>query len=171
MYLMRFRLKLPVMIEGLFSNVSFSSRVFMKSLLNLQCFIEGCLQTTLIKWLFLLGISTSINVDSNSLGQYIWRSFLDLYERFWKIYIKVPPAEDSVGVCSVLKHGRSMLVVCVCFVEILLSERHIISTLWLTRLRKVLKSSICAEMEEMFQGRMGKTCCLFIFSFLQSEIS
>ena len=34
-YLMRFRLKSPVMIEGLFSNVGFSSKVVLKSLLNL----------------------------------------------------------------------------------------------------------------------------------------
>ena len=66
----------------------------------------------------MLGISTSINVDSNSLGQYIWRLFLGLYEsRFWKIEIKVPQSENSVGVCSVLKPGKSILVVCGCFVD------------------------------------------------------
>ena len=32
---MRFRLKLPLILEDLFSNVSFSIRMFMKSLLNL----------------------------------------------------------------------------------------------------------------------------------------
>ena len=50
-----------------------------------------------------------------------------------------------------LKSGRSVLVVCGCFVEILLFEIHIISNLWLTRLKKALKSSISAEMEEMFK--------------------
>ena len=35
MYLMGFRLKFPVMIERFFSNVSFSSTVVMKLLLNL----------------------------------------------------------------------------------------------------------------------------------------
>ena len=50
-----------------------------------------------------------------------------------------------------LKPGKSILVVFGCFVEILLSEIHIISNLWLTRSMKALKSSICAEMEEMFR--------------------
>ena len=35
MYLMRFRLKFPVMTKGLFSNVTFLSRVLRKPLLNL----------------------------------------------------------------------------------------------------------------------------------------
>ena len=48
-----------------------------------------------------------------------------------------------------LKPGKSILVACGCFVESLLSEIHIISNLWLTRLRKAPKSSICAEMEEI----------------------
>ena len=65
MYLMRFRLKSPGMIKDLFTNLSFSSRVFRKLLLNI-CFKEGCLWGTLIKRLFLLGISTSINTDSSS---------------------------------------------------------------------------------------------------------
>ena len=47
-----------------------------------------------------------MNVESNSLGQYIWRSFLGLYERFWEMYIKVPPVEDLSGLCSMLKPGR-----------------------------------------------------------------
>ena len=50
-----------------------------------------------------------------------------------------------------LKHDRSLLVVCGSFVKILFFEIHIISNLWLTRLRKVLKWSICAEREEMFK--------------------
>ena len=50
-----------------------------------------------------------------------------------------------------LKPGRSILVVCGCFTEILLSEIHMISNLWLARLRKVPKSPICAEMEEKFK--------------------
>ena len=110
MYLVRFRLKSLVLIKGLFSNVSFSSRVLRKLLLN-ACFKKGCSQTALIKRLFLLGISTSVNTDSSSLGQYIGKSFWGLHERFWEIQIKVPPAEDSVGVCSILKPGRSKVVV------------------------------------------------------------
>ena len=50
-----------------------------------------------------------------------------------------------------LKPGKSVLVVFGCFVEILLSEIHIIPNLWLTRLTKPLKLSICAEVEEMFR--------------------
>ena len=50
-----------------------------------------------------------------------------------------------------LKHDRSLLVVCGSFVKILFFEIYIISNLWLTRLRKVLKWSICAEREEMFK--------------------
>ena len=49
------------------------------------------------------------------------------------------------------KPGRSTLVVFGCLVKILLFEIHIISNLWLTRLRKVFKSSIFVEMEEMFK--------------------
>ena len=41
MYLMRFRLKSPVMIQGLFSNVSFLSRVVMKSLLDFNASWRG----------------------------------------------------------------------------------------------------------------------------------
>ena len=64
--------------------------------------------------------------------------------------------------------GRPILVAFECFAKILLSAIHIISNLWLTRLRKILK---CAEMEEIFKRRIDKSCCFIIFSFLNSEIS
>ena len=47
------------------------------------------------------------------------------------------------------KPGRSILVVFGCLVKSLLFEIPIIANLWLTRLRKVFKSSIFVEMEEM----------------------
>ena len=43
------------------------------------------------------------------------------------------------------KPGRSILVVFGCLVKIPLFEIHIISNLWLTRLRKVFKSLIFVE--------------------------
>ena len=102
-YLMMLRLKSPEMTDGLFSIVSSSRRVFIKSLLNLWCFIVGCLYITPTRWFLLLEITNSLNTDSSSLhSSYIWRSFQGLYERLWEIYIKAPPAEDSAGVSSML---------------------------------------------------------------------
>ena len=48
-----------------------------------------------------------------------------------------------------LKPGKLILVVCGYFVEIPYSEIHIIPNVWLTRLRKVFKSSVFVKMEEM----------------------
>ena len=72
----------------------------------------------------------------------------------WKILgniDQVLPAEDSVGVCSMMMPGRSIMVVCGCIAEILLSQIYIISNLWLTRLRNILKSSVCAKIKEIFK--------------------
>ena len=62
--------------------------------------------------------------------------------------------------------GKSLLVVLGFFVEVLLSEIHIILNFWRTRLRKFLKSLMWDEMEEKFKRRIDKPCCPLIFIFL-----
>ena len=43
----------------------------------------------------------SLNTDSNLPGLYIFRSVLGLYDNLLLIYGRAPPAEGSVGVCSI----------------------------------------------------------------------
>ena len=81
------------------------------------------------------------------------------------------PAEDSVGVFSMLQPDKSMLVVRGFFVELLLSEMHIISSFWLIRLRKFLKSLMWDEIEEIFKWIIDKSFCTIIFIFLNSGMS
>ena len=47
-----------------------------------------------------LGLIISIKVDSNSNFLQIFKSLRILYDKRLAIYRSVPPAEDSVGVCS-----------------------------------------------------------------------
>ena len=61
------------------------------------------------------------------------------------IYIRVPPADDSVGVCSKVYPGMSKFVVTGLFWDSLLSEIHNMSTLAVSKLRNIFRLSICEE--------------------------
>ena len=84
--------------------------------------------------------------------------------------IKAPPAEASVGLCSILYPGILMLLISGFFCEILLSVMHIISNLVSRRLRKVISSLMCEDNNEIFKCSNEKLCC-FILIFQNSSIS
>ena len=48
----------------------------------------------------------------------------------------MPPAEVSVGVCSILKPGKSILAFCECFEEILLFELKFLNHRYLVKWKK-----------------------------------
>ena len=61
------------------------------------------------------------------------------------IYIRVPPADDSAGVCSKVYLGMSKFVVTGLFWDILLSEIHNMSTSAVRKLRNFFRLSTCEE--------------------------
>ena len=72
----------------------------------------------------------------------------------WICKISVPPADDSVRVCSIFYPRMSKLVVTSFFCDILLSEIHNISTFVVSRLRRTFKPSICEESEDILRCSM-----------------
>ena len=92
-----------------------------------------------------------MNVDWSSIGEYIWRSLRNFYKSFSDMYISVPPAEASVGVCSILYPSMLSLVVTRFLCDSLLSDIQIISVLLDGKLRNISRSSICDESEDMFK--------------------
>ena len=103
------------------------------------------------KALFLLGIIIFMNVDGSSIGEYIWRSLRNFYKSFSDMCISVPPAEASVGVCSMLYPRLLSLVVTRFLCDSLLSDIQIISALLDSKLKNISRSSICDESEDMFK--------------------
>ena len=75
--------------------------------------------------------------------------------------IRAPPAEASVGVCSILYPGILMLLVSGFFCESLLSVMHIISNLVSRRLRKVTSSLMCEDNDNIFKCNNEKSWFLF----------
>ena len=43
-----------------------------------------------------------MNIDSSSFGQRIYKSWRIVQQNSWEMYIRDPPAEDSVDVYSIL---------------------------------------------------------------------
>ena len=111
-----------------------------------------------------LEIYSSIKTDSSSLAQYICRSFRVLYGSVWDKKIRTPPAEASVGVCPILYPGISVLLVREFFCESLLLLMHIVLKLASRRLRKVTRSLMCEDNNDIFKCNNEKPCC-FSFQF------
>ena len=70
------------------------------------------------------------------------------------MYIRAPPADVSVDVCSILCPGMSKLVVVRLCCDILLSEIHNIPTFAVSRLRKNFRLSMCEEIEDILSYSM-----------------
>ena len=72
--------------------------------------IDGCLLIQPIIIFGLFGKIASTKIDSRWCDLYILRSFLG-WHKYFLIYKRAPPADDSVGVCSITLSFRFMLVV------------------------------------------------------------
>ena len=64
------------------------------------------------------------------------------------IHIRVPPADDSVEVCSKVYPGISKIVVTGLLWDILLSEIHNMCTFAVNTLRNIFRSSMYQESED-----------------------
>ena len=130
----------------------------------------GCLQVVPFTKLGLSGNKSSIKTDSSFLGQYICRSFHTLYCSVWDTNIKAPPAETTVGLCSILYPVILMLLMSWFFCKSLLSIMHIITNLVSRRSRKVTSLLMCEDKDDMFKCNDEDSCC-FILIYLNSSIS
>ena len=132
----------------------------------------GCLYIVPNIKLGLLGIRSSMKTDSSLLGVCICKSSRNLYDNFCDIYMRDPPADDSVGVCSMLSRWMSMLLVREFFLEILLSEMQMMSNLVSTWLRSVFDSFMWAGNDEMFKCERESPCSfilVFLYSLMQGS--
>ena len=77
------------------------------------------------------------------------------------VYIRIPPANDSVGVCSKVYPGMLKFVVTELFWDSMLSESNI-STFFIGKLRNIFRSSMNEKSEDMLR------CSLFDKNVLSS---
>ena len=136
-------------LDNIFFNLNSSAR---NKVLNVCGFIGGCLYIAPIIKFYLFGMGISPKVDSSSLELFMFRSVLNLYESFWDVYINVPPAVDSLGVCSILQPELVIFVVRKVFVLSLFSGMQILSKFSFKRSRNVLKLPVWGRRENIFRG-------------------
>ena len=136
----RFNLKFYVKITSLFYLLRFSRRRVKSCAVTAEALIDACFQIVPRTPPGRCGLSISINIDSSYFWLQIFRSLLILQLIFSEMYIKGPPALDSVRVCSLLQPGMLMLMVRRLCLDILLSDIQIRSKLTLSKLRNHFSS-------------------------------